>query len=84
MEKIDQVDKKVITILAKNLGLNSDDNDITSSSDITNDFRIDSIQMIRIIVDIENEFNIAIDKEDFEQLNTLDSIISVILKHLAE
>lgn len=63
-------------IIAKTLGINQ--NDIKDTHDLINDLGADSLNIVEIVMDIEEEYNIEIPDEDAEQLTTVQSIIEYI------
>lgn len=67
--KIDNIFKKIRS-----------DADISNSSDIINDFMIDSFDLVLIVEEIEKEFNIKFDITDIKRNNfkTKESIINLI------
>ncbi len=58
------VDQKLKGIIMKNMRIGIEVEDIEEDSDIINDFMFDSIQILRLITHIENEFDIVIENED--------------------
>jgi acyl carrier protein len=63
-------------IIAKTLGINQ--NDIKDTHDLVNDLGADSLNIVEIVMEIEEEYNIEIPDEDVEQLTTVQSIIEYI------
>ncbi len=55
---------------------------IQADSKLVDDFMFDSIMMIELIVELENEFGIEIDEDDliFEEFNQFDALTEVIAK----
>ena len=63
-------------IIAKTLGINQ--NDIKDTHDLINDLGADSLNIVEIVMEIEEEYNIEIPDEEAEQLTTVQSIIEYI------
>ncbi len=63
-------------IIAKTLGINQ--NDIELKHDLVNDLGADSLNIVEIIMELEEEYNIEIPDEDAEELTTVQSIIEYI------
>jgi len=57
---------------------------ITASSDLINDLKINSANLIDVILDIENEFDIVIDNASMEKMLTVGSAIDIITTKLNE
>jgi acyl carrier protein len=55
---------------------------ISDTSKLVEDFLFDSIMMIELIVELENEFDIEIDETDlvFEEFNVFQSLVKIIEK----
>lgn len=58
------VDERLKKVIIKNMRIGIEIEDIDDDSDIINDFLFDSIQVLRLITQIEDEFNIIIENED--------------------
>lgn len=55
---------------------------VSLDMDLTNDLGINSMHVIDIIIDIENEFDIIITDEEIQQMTTGTKAVSVILEKL--
>ena len=53
---------------------------IKSNSHLTNDLKIDSLDIIEVIMALEEEFQIEIPDEDIESFKTIESIMHYIKK----
>lgn len=73
------IQEKIGEILEKVLGNNSSSNE--SDMDFSKD--IDSIKFVTIILEIENEFNIEIDDDDFDMDNftSADKLVDLVLSY---
>ena len=56
-------------IIAKSLGINQDS--IKDESNFINDLGADSLNIVEIVMEIEDEYGIVIPDEDVEELNTV-------------
>lgn len=54
--------------------------DLNEGSDLINDLKINSAHVVDIVLDIETEFDIVIDDESINQMDTIASSIDVIEK----
>ncbi|MBK7434543.1 MAG: acyl carrier protein [Chitinophagaceae bacterium] len=57
---------------------------MTEESDLLKDLRINSANLVDVILDIENEFNIIIDNESMEKMLTVRSAMDIINTKLSE
>ena len=69
------IEKKVFHIICNIISCN--ENNINK-----NDIRYDSLQLISIVANIEEEFNIIFEPEEFTELKDIDSIVKIIEKKL--
>jgi acyl carrier protein len=67
---------RVQALLVDKLGC--DKNEVDMTSNIINDLGADSLDCVEIIMDLEREFNIAIDDDDAENLHTVAHIVNYI------
>jgi len=59
------IEKKLKSIILKSTTLNYTENDITDDSDLIIDFNFNSIDIIQLVVNIENDFQIEIEDDFF-------------------
>ena len=59
-------------IIAEALGINQDS--IKDESNFINDLGADSLNIVEIVMEIEDEYGIVIPDEDVEQLNTVGDL----------
>lgn len=57
---------------------------MTGDSDFLNDLKINSANLVDVILDIENEFDIEIDNESMEKMLTVKSAMEIITTKLSE
>lgn len=70
------VEEKLYNLIEKEFDIH----DINKAMNIQKDFNVDSISLLEFIMDIEEEFDIEIEDEDLESLETVDDLISYIEK----
>ncbi|MCR5753925.1 MAG: acyl carrier protein [Acetatifactor sp.] len=75
---IDRVKKCIITVCKGDVLAEQ----ISNTSKLVEDFYFDSIMMIELIVELENEFDIEIDETDlvFEEFNVFESLVKIVEK----
>ena len=67
--------KKIITPYVPNEELLANVND---NSDFIKDLEINSINLVDIVIDIENEFNIEIDNDSMEKMTSVRKAVVII------
>lgn len=70
------VEEKLYNLIEKEFDIH----DINKDMNIQKDFNVDSISLLEFIMDIEEEFDIEIEDEDLESLETVGDLISYIEK----
>ena len=58
--------------------------DLSEGTDFINDLKINSANLVDIILDVEDEFGIEIDNESMEKMLSVKSAIDIIETKLAE
>ena len=57
---------------------------LTESTDFITDLKINSANLVDIVLDIEEEFKIAIDNESMEKMLTVEATLNIIKTKLAQ
>jgi acyl carrier protein len=70
---------KIKDIIVRNLKV--EESEVTDEASFVKDLGADSLDLVDMIMDIENEFKIAIADEDMENLTTVGSLIQHIAKY---
>ena len=52
--------------------------------DLINDLGVNSIHLIDIVIDVENEYDITISDEELQSMSTLNKVLEVLMVKLAE
>jgi len=66
--------ERIKELIADKLGV--DPEDITMETSFTDDLEADSITLFELVMAIEEEFEIEIDDESIEQINTVGDIVN--------
>lgn len=82
--KPEEITEKLKKIMKAYLEEGVDLENITSDTDLINDLKINSMHLVDIILDLEDEFNIEISDDDAEQMLTVGKSIEVIQAQLAK
>lgn len=71
--------EKVRDVIVENLGV--DEEDVTLEARLIDDLGADSLDAVELSMAIEDEFDIEIDDEEFENLQTVEDIVNAIEDH---
>lgn len=72
----EEITVRVKQVLSDKLGHN--ESDIKDDSNIIEDLGSDSLDSVEIIMDIEDEFDIDIEDEEFNSVNTVHDLIHLV------
>ena len=79
-----EIQEKLKKIMKAYLEEGIDLENITADTDLINDLKINSMHLVDIILDLEDEFDIEISDDDAEQMLTVGKSIEVIQAQLAK
>lgn len=68
--------EKIKKIIAKNLSISEDK--VTMEADFINDLGADSIDLVEIYMDLEDEFNMSIPDQDLPNIKTVADLVNFI------
>lgn len=71
--------EKIREVLAERIGI--DKEKITMESSIVGDLNIDSIGMIDLIMELEDEYGIEFDEDDADKIKTIGDVVEYIQKN---
>ena len=57
------IKNKLVEIIKNNVSIFNEDIDITESTDIINDLDMDSVMLMQLVIDIEDNFKIVFDDD---------------------
>jgi len=75
------IEQKVIEVIAKQMRL--DPGDISRETEIYDDLKIDSLDCVETVMELEDEFDISIVDEDAEKLTTVSGIVDLVAETVA-
>lgn len=79
----DSLESKVIAIIAEQLSIREDE--IKAASRFVDDLGADSLDIVELVMEMEEEFDIEIPDEDIEKMITVQNVFDYINQHaLAE
>lgn len=70
------VQEKVIGIVSEQLSIPQED--ITPASSFIDDLKADSLDIVELVMEFEDEFEITIPDEDYDKIRTVDDAIKYI------
>lgn len=69
---------KVAELLAEHLGI--DASTITPESEVVKDLGADSLDVVQLLMELEDNFNIVVSEEEAATLRTVGDIVNIISK----
>lgn len=57
---------------------------IDYNMDLINDLGVNSMHLIDIVIDVENEYDITISDEELQSMNSLNKVLDVLMKKLED
>ena len=78
----DELITKLKTIIAPYVQNEVAFKELTEDTDFVNDLKINSANLVDIILDIEDEFDIRLENEDMEQMLNVKSAIAIVTSKL--
>jgi acyl carrier protein len=76
------VEERVIEIVCENLGVNKEQ--ITRSTSFTEDVGADSLDIVELVMELEEEFEITIPDDQAEKIKTVGEAIDYIEKEIGK
>lgn len=79
---LENLDEKVINIVSEQLNVAKDE--ITLSSNYLDDLKADSLDLVELVMEFEDEFGITVPDEDYEKIRTVGDSITYIKEKAGE
>lgn len=70
------VEEKVIRIVSEQLGVPKEE--VTRESSFVDDLKADSLDVVELVMEFEDEFEVTIPDEDYEKIRTVGDAIKYI------
>jgi len=77
-----ELEEKIIKLVAIQISI--DFFEISMDSNLTQDLGFDSLDLVEMVMNLENEFNINIKDEEAEMLITVQQLVDYIEKKISE
>jgi len=75
----DEVFERVKEMLAEQLGV--DENEITEEASFQEDLDADSLDLVELIMELEDQFGMKISDEDAQKIQTVGQAVDYVSKH---
>jgi acyl carrier protein len=82
VENRNEIEKKVIEVLAKML--HKDEGDIRLESTLVDELEMDSFTAVELLFELEDQYGLEIPDEEVENFKTVEDIIDYIVARLEE
>ncbi len=80
----ERIEEVVISLLAKTIDDENSKDTWTAETDIINDIGIDSIQLVRFMLSVEDELGISLDFDDldFDDFSSIGALADYLMKNI--
>ena len=77
-----EIESRVKSIIVEKFGVS--ESEVTAEANFTNDLSADSLDRVELIMEIEDEFGIAIPEEEAEKIATVGDAVKFVEEKVAE
>ena len=70
------IEQKVASIIVENLGV--DESEITPNAHLVDDLGADSLDIVELVMEMENQFGIEVDEDEGEKVRTVKDVCDLI------
>ena len=82
MPTVTEIEEKVIQVVSEQLSV--DKGEVKRDTSFVNDLNADSLDIVELVMELEDEFDLTIPDEEAEKLNTVGEAVDYIQKHLED
>jgi acyl carrier protein len=79
---LENLEDKVINIVSEQLSVSKDE--ITLTSNFIDDLKADSLDLVELVMEFEDEFGITVPDDDYEKIRTVGNAIEYIREKASE
>lgn len=82
MANLDNLEEQVISIVSEQLSVSKDE--VTLESNFIDDLKADSLDLVELVMEFEDEFGITVPDDDYEKIRTVGDAITYIKEKASE
>ncbi len=82
MPTVTEIEEKVIQVVSEQLSV--DKGEVKRDTSFVNDLNADSLDIVELVMELEDEFDLTIPDEEAEKLSTVGEAVDYIQKHLED
>lgn len=82
MANLENLEDKVINIVSEQLSVSKDE--VTLTSNFIDDLKADSLDLVELVMEFEDEFGITVPDDDYEKIRTVGDAIEYIREKASE
>lgn len=82
MANLENLEDKVINIVSEQLSVSKDE--VTLTSNFIDDLKADSLDLVELVMEFEDEFGITVPDDDYEKIRTVGDAIEYIKEKASE
>jgi len=79
---LENLEDKVINIVSEQLSVSKDE--VTLTSNFIDDLKADSLDLVELVMEFEDEFGITVPDDDYEKIRTVGDAIEYIREKASE
>jgi acyl carrier protein len=79
---LDNLEEQVMNIVSEQLSVSKDE--VTLESNFIDDLKADSLDLVELVMEFEDEFGITVPDDDYEKIRTVGDAISYIREKASE
>lgn len=82
MANLDNLEEQVMSIVSEQLSVSKDE--VTLQSNFIDDLKADSLDLVELVMEFEDEFGITVPDDDYEKIRTVGDAIAYIREKASE
>lgn len=82
MANLENLEEKVINIVSEQLSVSKDE--VTLTSNFIDDLKADSLDLVELVMEFEDEFGITVPDDDYEKIRSVGDAIEYIREKASE
>jgi len=79
---LDNLEEQVMSIVSEQLSVSKDE--VTLESNFIDDLKADSLDLVELVMEFEDEFGITVPDDDYEKIRTVGDAIAYIREKASE